>query len=132
MTEAPTTTGARRQVIKLPVPVSTNHLFANRKDGKGRYKTASYRQWIAQADRHLLTQKRALAKVIGPVSVTIRVPRTTRIDVDNFCKATCDYLVSRELTDDDHNYTRVTVERAALPAGECEVVVEADMKETAR
>lgn len=125
MTAAPTATEARRQVIRLPTPISTNNLYANRKDGRGRYKTARYWKWIDQADRHLLTQKQRLTKISGKVAVTIRVPVESPSDVDNMAKICCDYLVSRELTDDDRNYTRVTVERAALPAGECEVVVEA-------
>ena len=98
-------------VIRLPTPPSVNSLYFNRKYGKGRgrIKTPAYRKWLAEADRWLLLQKKDIKKVSGECSVEIRMPRT-RGDANNYTKATCDYLVSRELTDDDKWHIKVSIE----------------------
>jgi Holliday junction resolvase RusA-like endonuclease len=123
MTQAPAATEARRQVIRLPLAPSCNNLFINNR--RGRCKSPAYRKWLKAADKYVLTQWGEIKKVVGKATVLVRIPHSARGDAENRLKATCDYLVSRELTDDDRNYTRVTVERADIPAGECEVVVEA-------
>lgn len=45
----------------------------------------------------------------GEVWVEIRTPKL-RGDANNYIKAICDYLVSRELTEDDRLHTKVSIE----------------------
>ena len=98
------------RTIRLPIPPSVNMAYGNNKSGRGRgrYKTRSYREWTRLADGLLLMQM-PIAKTCGPYEVRIRLPRT-RGDIDNRCKPAMDYLVSRNLTDDDKHARRVTVE----------------------
>lgn len=100
-----------KTTLCLPTPPSVNALYYNRKggNGRGRIKTPAYRKWLTEADKWLLTQKRGIKKVEGRCSVEIRIPRV-RGDANNYTKAACDYLVSRELTDDDRLQVKVSVE----------------------
>jgi crossover junction endodeoxyribonuclease RusA len=104
--------------LHLPVPPSLNSAYRN-VPGRGRAKTRVYREWLRIADAHLLAQKRTLVRLTGPLEVYIKLPANTRGDISNRVKALEDYLVSREITDDDKYNTRVVVERADV--GCCEV-----------
>ena len=109
--------------ITLPLPPSTNHLYANVR-GIGRVKTVRYKQWIKAADGYLLAQKRDLTPIAGPVELTVFINPKTRGDTSNRIKAAEDYLVSRELTDDDIHTWKVSCERTQfVPEGECVVFV---------
>lgn len=98
-------------ILRLPIPPSVNALYFNRKYGKGRgrIKTPAYRRWLKEADGWLLIQKRGLKKVEGRCAVEIRIPQV-RGDANNYPKSVCDFLVSRELTDDDKFHVKVSVE----------------------
>ena len=98
-------------IINLPVPPSVNALYANRKGGRGpgRYKTATYKAWLANADTYYLAQKRRVDPVSGPAIVTIRIPANTRGDVSNRIKAAEDFLVSRGITNDDRHNHKVSI-----------------------
>ena len=108
----------QKTIIRLPIPISVNALYYNRKGGKGRgrIKTPAYRRWLAEADKWLLMQKRGLKKIEGLCSVLIQVP-PTRADVYNLGKAPQDFLVSRELTDDDKFHVKVSLE--VVPGLDC-------------
>lgn len=95
--------------IRLPLCPSVNSLYFNRSRGagRGRIRTARYRKWLREADSYLLAQKHW--KVPGEVSIEIRTSKL-RGDANNYIKAICDYLVSRELTDDDRLHTKVSIE----------------------
>ena len=107
-------------LLVLPVPTSVNAMYGNRKGG--RYKTAAYRDWIRRADAYLLTQKRSLVRLTGPLQVHIRLPKKCRLDASNAIKALEDYLVSREITGDDRHNWRVSCERS-LDGVDCEVEI---------
>ena len=113
-----------KTILRLPVPPSVNALYFNRKGGKGRgrIKTPAYRSWLAEADGWYLTQKRNIQKVGGPCSVEVHIPRT-RGDANNYLKATCDYLVSRNITDDDKFHVKVSIEVVA-ELDCCEIFIE--------
>ncbi len=102
-------------VLELPLPPSVNGLFVNRKGGKGRgrIKSTSYRNWLAQADKHFLMQKRSLPKepMTGYLRLEISIPANTRGDVSNRIKAVEDFLVSRNITGDDKNNWEVLIKR---------------------
>lgn len=110
-------------VLRLPVPPSVNNLFATNKRTGGRYKAPNYRRWQAQADLWFITQKAGMKPVRGPYSAEIKVPESTRADLDNLQKPILDYLVRVCLTDDDRNCQRVSIERAAVDC--CEITVRA-------
>ena len=105
-------------ILTLPTPPSVNALYANRKRGRGRgrIKTKAYRDWLVQADKWLLTQKRNLPKepVAGNLKLIITIPMSKRSDASNFVKAPEDFLVSRMITGDDRNNWEVTVKKDTL------------------
>lgn len=111
-------------LLRLPIPPSVNSLYFNRKSGigRGRIPTPAYRKWLAEADKWFLMQKRGLKKVEGPCSVEIRIP-PGRYDAGNMTKAPQDFLVSRELTDDDKFHVKVSVEIVA-ELDCCEIIIE--------
>lgn len=100
-------------MLRLPLPPSVNNLYPtirDRRTGKlRRIKSDEYKRWLDQADKWLTTQKRTLRKISGPCSILIRIP-VSRADASNRIKVAEDFLVSRELTDDDKHNRRVTVE----------------------
>lgn len=111
--------------LRLPLPPSVNAAYGNRRGpGRGRFKTAAYKAWLAEADKWLLTQKRELVPVSGPAMVCLRLPMKMRGDISNRIKVAEDFLVSRQLTSDDrHNLFVGAVRAAEIPMGECEIVV---------
>src|SRR5688572_22586749 len=113
-------------IIRLPVPPSTNALYANRRRGKGygRIKTAGYRAWLEDADKWLLMQWRELEpkSVTGKCNVTIRLPKL-RGDASNRIKAPEDFLVSRCITSDDKHNRKVSVEIDERLTSFCEIEV---------
>jgi crossover junction endodeoxyribonuclease RusA len=109
--------------LTLPVPPSVNTMFRN-VPKVGRVKTKAYRQWLKEADQHFLMQKKRLLVIAGEYEVSIKLPKTTRGDVDNRTKAVLDFLVSREITEDDRNCRKVTIERSA-DTWLCEVTITA-------
>lgn len=99
--------------LRLPVPPSTNALYANRKGGrgKGRYKTQRYKQWFIDADWCYRRQWRdwKFHRISGPFTAEIKIPKT-RGDADNRVKPILDFLVRRAITDDDKHCRKVSVE----------------------
>lgn len=86
----------------LPMPPSSNGLFANGKNG-GRFKTQRYCDWINEAGVEILRQRPA--KFVGPVTLLYEVqrPKGRRFDLGNREKALTDLLVSHRIiqADDD-------------------------------
>ena len=86
----------------LPMPPSSNGLFANGKNG-GRFKTQRYCDWINAAGVEILRQRPQ--KFVGPVTLLYEVqrPKGRRFDLGNREKALTDLLVSHRIiqADDD-------------------------------
>ncbi len=96
-------------LFRLPIPPSSNNLFANKK-GCGRIKTRAYTAWLKEADAwYYLQRLNQQQPIAGPIELHIRLPQI-RGDASNRIKAAEDYLVSRKLTGDDKNNRKVTVE----------------------
>lgn len=93
-------------LISLPMPPTTNNLFANR--GRGRVQSEQYRMWVKEAGWTLLGQRPP--KVFGKVALTIEVeePKTKRpTDLANREKAVTDLLVTHGIIEgDDQRYVR--------------------------
>lgn len=86
----------RMHYIRLPLPPSTNNLFASVviAGRPRRVKTKQYKDWIAAGEKYLL--ERRLATMPSPVRLIIAVVgKVSRArDLGNFEKATTDLLVS--------------------------------------
>jgi Holliday junction resolvase RusA-like endonuclease len=114
-------------VIDLPMPISTNKIW---RTGRGRtYRSKEYVAWCEQADLMVMAAKGPgrLPKINGPFEVEILLSTTGRKgrDGDNFCKATLDFLQSRDLIRDDSDCRRgswawVSPEQA--PSG-CKIII---------
>ena len=103
-------------VISLPMPPTTNNLFA----GKGRrYRTAVYEDWIEDAGWRLKAQRPAPlpGKVTLLIEVSLRESQDNW-DVSNREKATVDLLVSHDIIQGDNRpYVREVTMRWAEVEG---------------
>jgi len=104
-------------IIALPMPPSTNNLFAT--VGKKRIRSAEYSGWLLEAGYRLKSQRPPL--MAGKVSLLIEVeePKTARqTDIGNREKAVTDLLVThRVIQGDDHRFVREITLRWADVAG---------------
>jgi crossover junction endodeoxyribonuclease RusA len=96
-------------MVRLPVPPSTNNLFANGKHG--RWATDKYVAWQKEAG-WMLQAARPTPFGSMKVQVTLCVPRKPASrDLDNFCKAPLDLLVKHKVIADDKHIEELTVRR---------------------
>jgi crossover junction endodeoxyribonuclease RusA len=88
--------------------------------GKGRVRTAAYRQWIDTAGWEAKAQ--GARPVPGPVEVrcVFGRPDKRRRDLDNLLKASLDLLVRLRLIEDDSKVVRIVAEWAE---GEARAVI---------
>lgn len=112
--------------IVLPVPPSTNNLFAT--VGRKRIKSQRYRDWEIEADDWFRQQP--CEKLAGAYTVEIALPEMMRGDIDNRIKPLIDFLTpprkvggsGKGVIPDDKHLWRVSVERNPnVPPGECHV-----------
>lgn len=86
--------------LSLPVAPPANNSTINC-PGIGRVKSKKYRAWIKQADAHYVLQKLGRAKpIIGKYSCELTFPDRTG-DLDGRIKLILDWLVKRNLVEDD-------------------------------
>jgi Holliday junction resolvase RusA-like endonuclease len=101
--------------IDLPYPVSTNRIW---RYGKGRvYRSELYKEWMADADAHMLMAKLRAPTIKGMFDAHIYLSQEGgRLDIDNI-KCLLDWAQSRRLISNDKFCQRLTIERtAAFPA----------------
>lgn len=82
----------------LPVPPSTNNLFANK--GRKRIRADGYEAWRNEALAMLIHQQRA-RPFPTPCIITINVSDSVNGDADNRMKACLDILVTARVIPDD-------------------------------
>lgn len=119
---------ATEATITLPVPPSTNNLFAtvplrvgNKRTTK-RIKTTSYKNWLDEARIAILQQRPP--HITGRVSVDVQMRQpTASSDPDNRLKATLDALVAGSVIEDDRHVTDLRIRWADVEG--CVVVVRA-------
>ena len=102
-------------VISLPMPPTTNNLFAG--NGRRRYRTAEYKAWAIEAGLEL--NRQGPFKTLGRVSILIEVgePKTQRqMDLANREKAAIDLLVEHGIIEGDSQryLRRITMEWADI------------------
>lgn len=110
-------------MICLPVPPSVNAMYRN-VARVGRVKSATYNEWLAEADACAIQQRKSIPKIEGPYKVTITIPRKTRGDIDNRGKAVLDWLASRAVTPDDQYCEDIRIKRGNIEDGFCHVEIE--------
>lgn len=86
----------------LPLPPSSNSLFANSKRG-GRFRTQKYDSWIMEAGAEINRQRPA--KLVGPVTLKyeFKEPSGRKFDLGNREKAATDLLVTHRIIQADDN-----------------------------
>ena len=111
--------------IDLPVPISLNNAYANRKTGRGgRYPTKAHKAWKDAAGWELVAAKPG--KISGPYCLTLLLAQTIRGDISNRIKLVEDLLVEHGITPDDRCAQSVGVRRSFhVITGRCLVIVEA-------
>lgn len=106
-------------MIRLPMPPSTNHLFAT--VGRRRIVTRAYKAWRTEAGYKLLAQRPQKHK--GDVILIMRFgPRILNGDVGNRIKAAEDLLVELRVIEDDRFVVKISAEWADVQGCEIEVI----------
>ncbi len=87
--------------LLLPFPPTTNNLFANAAQGRGRFPTKSYKAWRERAA--VAIRRQAAVPIPGAVMLNIQLgrPDRRRRDLSNYIKALEDALVQHGLIEDD-------------------------------
>jgi crossover junction endodeoxyribonuclease RusA len=107
--------------IHIPVPPSTNNLFANVAK-RGRVRSERYNAWLRVAGTELNLQ--SPQPIAGLVSVDLMMKRpNASSDIDNRIKAALDLLVLHRLIEDDKNIVDVRARWGAVE--DCVVTVRA-------
>lgn len=97
--------------FRIPVPPSANNLFVNA-PGKGRVKSAEYREWISKAGWLARTATVGMGMLKPRYKATYLLPRSTKGDIANREKATSDLLVALQIIKDDSLIDKLVIERA--------------------
>ena len=99
-------------VLDLPLPPSTNHLFAT--VGRKRIKTKKYKQWINECMNECIVQGRR-----GPVNsengykvMIFPCFKRGRRDIDNTVKPTLDFLEKAGFYENDKEVESLNVRRS--------------------
>lgn len=89
----------RSIIFYLTIAPSVNASTFNLKNG-GRAKTKAYSAWLKESLLELMAQR--ARPVETPVSISLDIPETSRLDVDNPIKQVCDLLVKAKIIPDDN------------------------------
>lgn len=97
--------------LRLPLPPSVNAMFIN-VAGRGRAKSALYKQWIEKAGWELKSQRPK--KIKGRYDFTALVPENMPGDIDNRLKSLLDLLVTHQIIPDDRHARSVCISRSVM------------------
>lgn len=100
--------------IHLPMlPPSVNSLYRN-VPGRGRVKTARYKDWLMEAGLIVMSQVKSNERIEGPYGLSMRVyrPDKRRRDLSNLLKAIEDLLVTLGIVEDDSLCQKIECEWA--------------------
>ncbi len=85
--------------VALSFPPSTNNLFANKKNGRGRFITPEYDAWREENGYSL--NRQAVGSIRGAVGIDIMLQTGRRQDLSNCIKAVEDLLVTYGVIEGD-------------------------------
>ena len=102
----------KKIVLQLPVPPTTNNLYATRRDGKGRAKTSQYAAWQREAQQ-LIMISGCPREGWKHVRVEVRAPLNYQRDIDNL-KPVLDVLKTMNVIEDDRWVDEYEVRRVAV------------------
>lgn len=113
-------------VLNLPLPPSTNKLYAN-VPGKGRVRTREYKRWsIAALNYSWLSKPQGGFPFFdGAFEMQITLPLKMRGDITNRIKAVEDWLKKPAgiVADDKHTHTATVARGSDVEPGFCRVFV---------
>jgi Holliday junction resolvase RusA-like endonuclease len=112
-------------ILDLPIPTSTNRLYARTRKG-GVRRSAAYVAWLEEADLAVMaTRQYPKRKINGPYEIELLLSLDHRGDGSNRIKAAEDWLQSRDLIRNDGDCRRGSwawVEPEQAPQG-CRVII---------
>lgn len=108
-------------VLRLPFPVSVNHLYRNKL--KGRAKSQRYRTWANAAGWDIKDQKPKPLKGWYNLSIILTEKDNRRKDPGNFEKCVSDLLVEHGLVEDDSFCVSLSITRQKGMDNYCDVIV---------
>jgi Holliday junction resolvase RusA-like endonuclease len=114
------------QWLIIPPPPSVNALFSN-VAGKGRVRSAKYKQWATAAGWKLQSQRAnwpALAEG-QPYAVALRLPMDYRCDIDNAAKGPLDLLVSLGIVPDDKHLVTLLISKTGPRLSDAAIMITA-------
>ncbi len=97
--------------FEIPFPPSTNNLFVNGRNGRGRFTSPAYKAW--QAEAGLVVKAQAKGKrIAGTYAMEVRLvrPDARKRDASNYLKAVEDLFVWLGVVDDDSECQFVSAE----------------------
>ena len=108
--------------LELPMPPSVNHYWHQR----GHSRFLSKRAKVFREHVGLLVRVQRRATLTGPLHLELDIhpPDRRRHDLDNCCKAMLDALQHAEVYEDDHQISRLLIQRCeCVPGGKAVVRV---------
>ena len=116
--------------LTIPPPPSVNALFANAA-GKGRVRSARYKQWAIAAGWRLQSQRSNWPTIAPGQSycIALRLPVDYRSDIDNAGKAPIDLLVSLGVVPDDKHLVTLLISKTGPRMSDAAIMITADESE---
>ena len=112
-------------ILLLPIPPTTNHLFATGRHGR-RFRTAEYEAWIKEAGWILASQRPPCFDGRVSIAIEVRDPPTNKLeDCCNREKASIDLLVRHGVikSDSQHHVRMVTIGWASDLADQVRITI---------
>jgi Holliday junction resolvase RusA-like endonuclease len=103
--------------LSMTVPPSVNRCWANA-PGRGRIKTAAYREWLTIAGYEIKPKIAGRAPIETPYILRIELS-APRYDIDNVVKPISDLLQTMGVVSDDKLMAELHVSRADRDRGVC-------------
>jgi Holliday junction resolvase RusA-like endonuclease len=97
-------------VINFPRPTSANRMFSRQMTRRGhRDLTPEYKAWRDEAGWAVKMQIVGLVTITSRFNITIEVPRSSRVDLDNNVKPILDMAQNMGIISNDKNCAGITI-----------------------
>ena len=98
---APSRPAADSVVLRLPVPPSSNAVWAVKAGGKGLRLSDTYARWLVDAGWRV--QQQRPGKISGGYALALYLPASSRMDLDNSIAGISDLLQLQGVIDNDRD-----------------------------